>query len=146
MEIEIQLEAQYKEPKVIIQTDTLTEEIQSMIRFLSTQGKEEILGFKEGRVQILEPSKIYRIYSSGGKVFAQTKTEEFLLRLRLYELEEQLEPLRFVRISNSDIVNLKKVESFDLNFVGTICVTLLNGSVLYVSRRFLSKIKKRLGI
>lgn len=53
---------------------------------------------------------------------------------------------KFVRISNSEIVNLKKVKSLDLSFVGTICMELSNGTVSYVSRRYVSKIKKVLGL
>ena len=67
------------------------------------------------------------------------------MRLRLYELEEMLGK-HFARISNSDIVNLKKVKEFNLSIVGTICVKLSNGTVTYVSRRFVSKIKQILGI
>ena len=52
----------------------------------------------------------------------------------------------FVRISNSEIINLKKVKSFDLSFAGTICVTLSNGQTTYVSRRYVSKIKQVLGM
>ena len=52
----------------------------------------------------------------------------------------------FVRISNSEIINLKKVSGFDLSFVGTICVSLSNGTVTYASRRYVSKIKDLLGM
>ena len=52
----------------------------------------------------------------------------------------------FVRISNSEIVNLKKVRSIDLSFVGTICMEMTDGEVSYVSRRYVSKIKKILGL
>ena len=44
------------------------------------------------------------------------------------------------------IINLRKVKGFDLSFAGTICVTLSNGTVTYVSRRFVAKIKQLLGI
>ena len=42
--------------------------------------------------------------------------------------------------------NLKKVKGFDLSFSGTICVTLSNGALTYVSRRYVAKIKQVLGI
>ena len=67
-------------------------------------------------------------------------------RVRLYEMEQRLDSNFFVRISNSDIINLRKVKGFDLSFAGTICVTLSNGTVTYVSRRFVAKIKQLLGI
>ncbi|MEE3451384.1 MAG: LytTR family DNA-binding domain-containing protein, partial [Acutalibacteraceae bacterium] len=69
-----------------------------------------------------------------------------ILRQRLYELEEQLNKYSFVRISNSEIINLKKVRNFDLSLSGTICVTLSDGTATYVSRRYVSKIKKVLGL
>ena len=79
-------------------------------------------------------------------MYAVTGDGEYLLRLRLYELEERLDKSSFVRISNSEIINLKKVRNFDLSFSGTICVSLSDGTVTYVSRRFVAKIKQVLGI
>lgn len=81
------------------------------------------------------------------KIDANVEEPEALyqVRLRLYELEERLDN-RFVRISNSEIVNLKKVKSLDLSFVGTICMELSNGEVSYVSRRYVSRMKKILGL
>lgn len=79
-------------------------------------------------------------------VCAGTAEGEYLLRLRLYELENRLDPQRFVRISHAEIVNLDKVRCFDLNLAGTICIRLADGSVTYVSRRYVSKIKQLLGV
>lgn len=66
--------------------------------------------------------------------------------MRLYEAEQRLDSRMFVRISNGEIINLKKVGGFDLSFAGTICVSLSNGTVTYVSRRYVSKIKQLLGL
>ena len=71
---------------------------------------------------------------------------EYVLRLRLYEVEQRLNPHQFVRISNSEIINLKKIDYFDLSFTGTICVKLRGGTVTYISRRYVSKVKTILGI
>jgi len=38
------------------------------------------------------------------------------------------------------------VKQFDLSLAGTICVMLVDGTVTYVSRRYVSKIKNILGI
>ena len=95
---------------------------------------------------LLEQEELYRVYAEEGKVFGVTQDGTYALRRRLYELEEQLDKKRFVRISNSEIVNLKQVKSFDLSFAGTICVALRDGTVTYVSRRYVSKIKQVLGI
>ncbi len=75
-----------------------------------------------------------------------TAKGEYLLRMRLYEAEERLDQTRFVRISNSEIINLKMAKRFDLSFSGTICVNLAGGQTAYVSRRYVAKIKRLLGI
>ena len=87
-----------------------------------------------------------RIYLNSGKVVAVTDKGEYILRLRLYEIEKLLLTDQFIRISNSEIINLKKVNNFDLSFTGTICVKLSNGIITYVSRRYVPKLKKILGI
>lgn len=66
--------------------------------------------------------------------------------MRLYELEERLDSAKFIRISHSEIVNLKMVKHFDLSLSGTICVALLDGTELYASRRYVSKLKQVLGV
>ena len=68
------------------------------------------------------------------------------MRPRLYELEERLNKRLFVRISNSEIINLKKVIRLDLSMSGTICVELSNQTTAYVARRYVTKIKQALGI
>ena len=146
MQVEVKVDENCKATRIIIVTDKMTEEINEIIKRLSDEQPKMIAGFNEDVVEVLEPENIYRIYAEAGKVFAETKSDTYVIRLRLYEVEQRLERVSFVRISNSDIINLKKVKRFDLSFAGTICVTLLNGTVTYVSRRFVTKIKKILGI
>lgn len=69
-----------------------------------------------------------------------------MLRMRLYELEACLNEKEFVRISNSEIINLKKVKNFDISLGGVIRVKFIDGTTTYVSRRYVAKIKNVLGI
>ena len=146
MQIEVKIDENCQEPKIIVVTDKMTDEINTIIKKLSDEQPQIIAGFKDDTVEVLEPSDIYRIFATSGKVLAETNHGEYTLRLRLYEIEQRLDGHFFVRISNSDIINMKKVKGFDLSFAGTICVTLSNGTVTYVSRRFVAKIKQLLGI
>ena len=146
MQIEIKIDENCKEPKIIVVTDKMTDAINAILKRLSDEQPKMIAGFKDDIAEVLDPSDIYRIFAASGKVFAETNHGEYTLRLRIYELEQRLDSQSFVRISNSDLINLKKVRGFDLSFAGTICVTLLNGTVTYVSRRFVAKIKQLLGI
>ncbi|MBD5444254.1 MAG: LytTR family transcriptional regulator [Lachnospiraceae bacterium] len=146
MQVEIKIDSSYTEPKIVITTAVVTEEINDIVRKLSEDTPQIISGSKDEKIEVIEQDDLIRIYANSGKVLAVTNKGEYTLRLRLYEVEKRLNPKQFVRISNSEIVNLKKVNNFDLSFTGTICVKLSNGTVTYVSRRYVSKIKKILGV
>ena len=146
MQIEIKIDSSCPEPKVIILTDSMSEEVSSIVRRLSDENPDVITGTREERLEIIEPMDIIRIYAANSRVFAVTEKGEFVMRQRLYELEEKLSVSRFIRISNSEIINLKKVRCFDLSATGTICVSMTNGDISYVSRRYVSRIKQVLGV
>lgn len=146
MQIEIKIDNSFTEPKIIVMTSSMTEDVQNIIKKLSEASPKIISGSKNEKLEILDKTDLIHIYANSGKVFAVTDKGEYIIRLRLYELEERLRDSQFVRISNSEIINLNKVKSFDLSFTGTICVKLSNDAVTYVSRRYVSKVKKILGV
>lgn len=146
LQVQIKIDGSYKEPTVIILTASMTEEVNRIVKKLSENNSQIIAGSNEEKIKVLEQDDLIRIYAGNSKVFAVTRDGEYTLRLRLYEVEERLSPNQFIRISNSEIINLKKVIHFDLSFSGTICVKLTNGTTTYVSRRYVPKIKKILGI
>ena len=57
-------------------------------------------------------------------------------------MEERLDSGMFVRISNSEIVNIEQIEKLDMSHAGTIKMYLKNQDETYVSRRYVSKIKE----
>lgn len=146
MKIEIKIDEGCTETKIIVITSKVTEEVNEIVKRLSSEQPQIIAGFKDERATMLEPNQIYRVYASAGKVYAEAENGTHFLRLRLYEAEQRLAKCSFVRISNGEIINLKKVKGFDLSFAGTICVSLSNGTVTYVSRRYVAKIKQLLGL
>ena len=146
MQIEIKIDETLSEPRIIIMTNKITDEISELMQRLAEEKPRLRAGFKKETVSLLEQEKIIRIYAANSKVFAVTEDDEYQVRLRLYELEDRLDRKFFVRISNSEIINLRKIEEFDMSFTGTICVSLSNGAVTYVSRRYIAKIKQLLGL
>lgn len=146
MDIEIKLDSAYKTPKIIILTDTVNEEVSEILQRLKSSDREIVSGVSDGQVEIIKTEEIVRIYSSNKRVIIETENGEFYSKQRLYEFEEILDGRNFVRISNSEIVNLKKVKKLDLSFSGTICVKFLNGKTSFASRRYVSRIKSILGI
>lgn len=146
MQIEIKIEETCTEPRVVIFAPRMTDEVNEILKKLSNTCPQAIAGFKDDRLEVLQPEKIVRIYTADQKVYVQTEQSEYLVRLRLYELEEKLDKNTFLRISNSEIINLKKVMNMDLSFSGTICVKLSGNATTFVSRRYVAKIKQILGL
>ncbi len=146
MKCEINISPEYNEPWAEIYSNEENDEITRLVQLIENSCSSFLTGYKNDRAVIISPEKIIRVYSEGQKIYAVTDDDTFRLRLRLYEAEEYLEKYGFVRISASEIIALKKAESFDLSIAGTICVRLKNGESSYVSRRFVKSIKKRLGI
>lgn len=146
MKIEIKIDKKCSDINVIVMTDEITEEVNEIIRKLSNSQPQMIIGFNDDNADIIDPDRIKRIYSSNQKVFIQTEKDEYVTRSRLYELEERLNKKEFIRISNSEIINLKNVKGFDLSYTGTICVQFIDATSTFVSRRYVSKIKTILGL
>ena len=148
MKLEIKIDTAIVEPETVITTSAMTDEVNRVVNYISNLENTSfmITGQKDGKIELLDQENIIRLYAENGKMFAKLDQATYQIRLRLYELEERLDNDKFVRISNSAIVNLKKVKGLDLSFAGTICMELENGEVSYVSRRYVARIKQILGI
>lgn len=146
MEVEIKLDPNCTQPKVIIYTNEIIQEINDLAKSLSGVEYSSIAGYKSGEILLIRPDDIIRIYSQGQKILAQLEKDTVQLKYRLYELENRLTGTSFMRISNSEIVNFKKVVSLDMNMSGTISLKYKSGEKSFVSRRYIEKIKKYLEI
>ena len=146
MKVNVQIDVNQKEIEVIIKTPEMNETVNDILGKLSDDKPKILVGFLDDKARILDENSIIRIYTTNKKVFAVTTTNDYLIKIPLYEVLERLNQNQFVRISNTEIVNLKEVIEFDLSFMGTICIKLTNGDTSYVSRRYVSQIKQTLGI
>ena len=108
MQVEIKIDSTYVEPKIIIITAAMTEDVNMIVDKLSRETPQIISGSKNGKIEVIEQGDLIRVYANAGKVFAVTDKGEYITRLRLYEMEERLNSNQFVRISNSEIINFKK--------------------------------------
>ena len=143
MEVEVRIEPERTDVRVVIHAPARTEEVERLLAVLSEREKG-LLGFRGTEAVMLAPETILRFYGEDKEVRAQTA--EGVYTVRLYELEERLDRQQFVRISHSEIVNLRQVTGLDLGLTGTIRMTLTGGVTTYVSRRYVKKIKEVLGL
>lgn len=146
MNVEIIIKSELKEPQVVIYTNEVTDEIQNIAHRISSSQNKVLTGTKNKKVFLIKNEDIYCFYSENQKIYAKTDKDNLEVKLRLYEIEKIYEGTSFIRISKSCIVNIDKVKSLDISYAGTIEIIFKNGYREFVSRRFISKIKKYLGI
>ena len=146
MKVQIQIEKDYVETQVIIVTKALSASIQELASRIEKEPLSVLTGMQNEKYALIKPEEIFRIYADHKKVWVQTNQGLFQIRKTLYQIEELLDEKQFVRISHSEIISLSKIVNFDLSLSGTICVNCIDGSKSYVSRRYVPKIKKILGM
>lgn len=94
MKVKVELDQDCVEPIILIKTKEITNEINELIQFLNSKQYEMIAGFYNDTVELLEQSQIIRFYASQQKVYAQVNDREYVIRLRLYEIENRLNQKR----------------------------------------------------
>ena len=144
MEVELKIEPGRTEPRIVITAREDTPELRRLVQELSGLARAPIQVWRGERSRSFPQGSFLRFFTQGKGVAAQTEEGEWEVRLRLYELEERLDKRRFVRISNSEIINLDRVTAVDLSMTGTIRMTLDGKTECYVSRRYVKKIKETL--
>jgi len=120
MKIEYSVDEKYEEPKLIICTNKVTEELQNIINKIKKENEKYIYGYKDEKMYLLDEKEIETIYAENKKIYIRKEDGiVYECKKKLYELEEIL-PRKFVRISNSEIVNFSKVHNLDFKILGTI--------------------------
>ena len=146
MKVEIIVDKNFNEPEVKIYTSSLTQEIVELQNVITSFEKNTsyLKGYLDEDVYFIPFEEIESIYSENKKVFLRTEKETYQLKQRLYEVESILPGNDFIRISNSEIVNFKKVKNMNFKLSGTILINFLSGNYSYVSRRYIRRIKEYL--
>ncbi len=76
------------------------------------------------------------------KVFAYTKENVFEIKQRLYELETELAPYKFIRCSKSFLICLLKVESIRPALNGRYLACMENREEVIISRKYAKHVRK----
>ncbi len=93
------------------------------------------------RVFFIKVEDVYWFEASGDYVILHTETKSHLVSYRLHELEEKLNPDKFVRIHRSTIINVDFIQEFEPHFNGEYFITLQNKTRLKMSRTFRDGLK-----
>lgn len=149
MKVGINIDRSVEEVEVLItaqeQSRTVNALYEHIVEF-DKKSLETLTAYRDDIAKIVNVTDVFRIYTGNQKVYIQTHQGEYAIRYRLYELEAALDKKQFLRISNSEIINVKKIRDIDLSLIGRICIRFEDNTQTYVSRRYIPKIKKSLGI
>ena len=147
MQVDVKIDSTVDEMKILVIADKEGHTVDTFVDYIRDYERKQVTKLMAYKgAYLINISDILRIYAGNQKVFVETQQNEYIVRYRLYELEELLEKKTFLRISNSEIVNTNQILNIDLSIVGRICIRFPGNIQTYVSRRYVPKIKKSLGI
>ena len=145
VDIEIVLDEKYVDPKVTIQTAYKTKQVENIVYAIENASENDfpmITARGDEGLEFISQRDIFRIYTEDRKIKVCTENRGYIARGTLYSFEEILNPTRFVKISQSEIINIYKVKRFDISRAGTIGVEFDNGEKTWVSRSCVRTIRE----
>lgn len=146
MKIRIEIDPEIKESEIVLRCSKLDSEMVRLQEALADFENEKIgISFYKGETEFFpELDEILFFETAGSDVWAHTASDEYLVKNKLYELEEIL-PRYFMRISKSSILNTKKVYSIMRNLTASSKIEFYGThKSVFVSRNYYKSLKDRL--
>ena len=144
VKVELNIDKKFEEIIVTISANKVNDEIQNLVNYIENK-EDYFTGISDGKVRLLNTEDIIRVYVENRKVYVVTVEGRFIIRKKLYEVQSMLTK-DFIKISQSEIANVKYIYSLDLGLRGTIVINYKNSDISYVSRRMLKEFKMKLGL
>lgn len=143
MEIKVIKIPSQENEKVVIECHEMTSQVHTIVKFIKSL-QETITGAFEDREYEISVHDIFYVESVDNKTFIYTKDKVYSIRERLYEVEELLSELSFLRISKSVVVNLLKIKSIKPALNGRFGAILTNGEEVIISRKYVPVLKEKI--
>lgn len=134
-----------EEDEIIVKCSQIDENLMKMLNQFK-QGTMRLNVYRDGEIHRIEPEEVYYFESVDQRVFAYCEREVFVVKSRLYELEEILPARDFLRAAKAVILNLNKIESLTPAFGGRFEALLKNGEKIIISRQYVGNLKEKLGL
>ena len=144
VDIEFVIDENRESPKVTVYAKEKTEQTQRIIAAVMDASATEDTGipaYSDGKLSFIPQKDIMRVRTEGRQIVLDTEERYYIVKQTLTNLEKELNGNRFIRISQSEIINIFKVRQFDVSLSGTIGVEFKNGVKTYASRRYMKAIK-----
>lgn len=132
------------ELEIVIRCNNIDDEVRRIIALF--EEKQVIIGKLDNRSYQIKVDDIYYLEANEDRMFIYCKDKVYETSLRLYELEDTLDPRMFVRISKSILLNLNKLASVRAMLNGRYEAYLINDEQLIITRHYVSGFKEKFGM
>ena len=135
----------YEEIEIIINAPKRTVEVQKIDeKLIENDSKiiKQIIGYQGNDIFVIKTEDIILFYSEEKNNYCKTKEGIYMVKEKMYYLDDMLDKNKFIRISNSAIVNIDKIKCFNTSIVGKIVVKFYDNTEVNVSRRRTTEIMK----
>jgi Response regulator of the LytR/AlgR family len=146
MKVRIEVTDDLTEDEVLIRCGRVDESIQKIHQFILEQSKSgpKITFYKQNQEYYFPLEDVLFFETEGEHVYAHTADDAYLIKYRLYELEQML-PRSFARVAKSTIVNVRQVYSITRNLASSSLVQFADShKQVYVSRYYYGELRQRL--
>lgn len=144
MKLELNIDEKVKETLVVVSANKIDKEVQNLINYIE-YSSEYLIGIVEDKASIIDIGEIIRVYIEDRKTFVVTLKDTYVVKKKLYEVENMV-TRNFIKISQSEIANIKFIKNLVFSNTGTIVIKYKNSDISYVSRRMIKEFKLKLGI
>lgn len=131
--------------EIIVRCHEIDDEVMGIVERLK-KNHSILLGSKDNEVFRINFKDIFYIESVDNKTFICLKENVYESKLKLYEIEEQLQNTGFFRCSKAMILNIAKIRSVTPALNGRFEAKLFNGETVIISRQYVPQLKKKLGM
>lgn len=142
MKVKIRNVLSKQEEQIIIECVEMTKEFEDIKNYCLAKNSF-LTGYTHAaEQQSVSIKDILYVEAVGENVFAYTHTNVLEIKKRLYELERELEPHKFIRCSKSFLICLLKVNSIRPALNGRYLACMENGEKVMISRKYAKSVKK----
>ncbi len=131
--------------EIVIRCHEIDDDVMAIVDRLK-QSRNVLLGSMNNEVFRLNPKDIFYIESVDNKTFICLKENVYETKLKLYEIEQQLQNTGFFRCSKAMILNIAKIRSVSPALNGRFEAKLFNNETVIISRQYVPQLKKKLGM
>jgi DNA-binding LytR/AlgR family response regulator len=136
-----------KEPSVTVVCDKVTRTVAQIEALCKEEGMDTglLYGYDGEEIVPLELPEVTCFFTRDNKVFARMKGKDYVTKLRVKDVVDLVDD-SFVKINQGCVANVKHIKKFAASFGGSLRVFFADGYSDYVSRRELSRVKRRFGL